>query len=193
MLRRLRLLLGAALGVAFLWGAGFVWFAAALPGPAAAPDARTDAIVVLTGGRDRVETGLRLLADGKARMLFVSGVHRGVDVAELLRLARLPAGQLECCIALGYAANTTVGNARETAGWMRQNGYRSLRIVTASYHMPRSLIEFRRAMPDVALVPHPVVPPHVRQDEWWRWPGTATLIAVEYCKFLVAAARAMAG
>ncbi|KAF0137397.1 MAG: hypothetical protein FD153_1694, partial [Rhodospirillaceae bacterium] len=27
------------------------------------------------------------------------------------------------------------------------------------------------------------------QEEWWRWPGTATLIATEYTKYLVAMVR----
>lgn len=192
-MRRLRRIFAIVLALAFLWGAGFVWFAAALPDPSATPETQTDAIVVLTGGVERVETGLRLLSQGRAQKLFVSGVYPGVNVAELLRVARLPAGPLECCIVLGYVAGTTAGNARETASWMRQNGYRSLRIVTASYHMPRSLLEFRRALPDAALVPHPVLPPQFHQDDWWRWPGSASLIAVEYCKFLVAAARAVAG
>ena len=189
MTRRLRHALAAVLALGFLWGAGFIWFAASLPDPGAAPDTRTDGIVVLTGGRERLETGLRLLAGGRAEKLLVSGVHPGVDVPELLRVARLPQGQLECCIALGYVAGSTAGNAREAAIWMRQNGYRSLRIVTASYHMRRSMLEFRRAMPDVALVPNPVLPPQFHQDDWWRWPGSASLLAVEYAKFLAAFAR----
>ena len=52
--------------------------------------------------------------------------------------------------------------------------------------MPRSLLEFRVAMPEVDIVPHPVFPDHVKLDAWWRWPGTAVLIAGEYNKFLVA-------
>lgn len=191
-MRWVRNALALVLGLALLWGAGFIWFAATLPDSAVVPDTRTDAIVVLTGGSERVETGLRLLSIGRAQRLFISGVHPGVNVAELLRVAKLPAGQLECCIVLDHVGGTTVGNARETANWMRLNGYRSLRIVTASYHMPRSMIEFRRAMPDVTLVPHPVLPPQFHQNDWWRWPGTASLLAIEYSKFLVAAARAQA-
>jgi uncharacterized SAM-binding protein YcdF (DUF218 family) len=192
MMRWLRFILGIVLGLALLWGVGFIWFAATLPDGATAPDTRTDGIVVLTGGTDRVETGLRLLGAGRAQKLFISGVYPGVDVAQLLRVSRLPAGQMECCIVLGYVADTTKGNARETANWMRQNGYRSVRIVTASYHMPRSLLEFRNVMPEAVLVPHPVLPPQFHQDEWWRWPGTASLIAIEFSKFLLAAARAAA-
>ena len=43
-------------------------------------------------------------------------------------------------------------------------------------------------MPKVRIIPNPVFPENVKVDEWWRWPGTATLIVGEYNKFLVAAA-----
>jgi uncharacterized SAM-binding protein YcdF (DUF218 family) len=56
--------------------------------------------------------------------------------------------------------------------------------------MPRSLLEFRRRMPDVKIVPHPVFPDHVKQDEWWRWPGSTHLLVGEYGKYLVARLRA---
>ncbi|MDP6952784.1 MAG: YdcF family protein, partial [Alphaproteobacteria bacterium] len=72
------------------------------------------------------------------------------------------------------------------AAWMAKEGYRSLRLVTAAYHMPRSLLEFHRAMPDLRLIPHPVFPDSVRLDAWWRHPGTVALLASEYAKYLLA-------
>src|SRR5260370_9949066 len=90
----------------------------------------TDAIVVLTGGRLRLETGLQLFAAGRAKKLFVSGVNQRVDRGELLRTLG-PIGQRAvCCIALGHEADNTLGNARETAAWIQEAGYRSLRLVT---------------------------------------------------------------
>jgi len=171
------------------WLGGLFWFAAMLPQPDATASGRTDAIVVLTGGSGRLATGLRLLAEGRARKLFVSGVTRGVDVATLLRVAKRQPQELTCCIVVGYAADNTAGNASETASWMRDQEYRSLRLVTANYHMPRSLLEFRRAMPGLDIVPHPVFPPGFKFSRWWRWPGTATLLVSEYTKFLLALAQ----
>jgi uncharacterized SAM-binding protein YcdF (DUF218 family) len=173
-------------GLALLWVAGLLWFVAVIPKPGPEITGNTDGVVVLTGGTGRLEEGLRLLSAGRAKKLFVSGVYRGVDVAALLRLARQTPGSLECCIMLGYDADNTVGNARETASWMKAQGYRSLRLVTSSYHMPRSVLEFRRLMPDVRLVPHPVFPVRFKHTQWWLWPGTAGLIAREYNKYLFA-------
>ena len=77
----------------------------------------------------------------------------------------------------------------QTAIWMREEGFSSLRLVTASYHMPRSVEEFRDVFPDLVIVDHPVFPSHVKTDDWWRWPGTTILIIGEYHKFLISRAR----
>lgn len=173
---------------AVAWGAGYVSFARDLPSRPERPEARTDAIVVLTGGTLRLEAGLDLLAAGRARKLFVSGVHRGVEVEELLTYSATRPEEVACCIALGYDADNTVGNARETAAWMDAQGFSSLRLVTAGYHMPRSLLEFRAAMPEIEILAHPVMPDQVKTQAWWRYPGTALLIAEEYTKTLIARA-----
>jgi uncharacterized SAM-binding protein YcdF (DUF218 family) len=172
-----------------LWLLGLLWFAGTLPTEVSEAESATDAIVVLTGGRLRIDEGLALLAQGKAKKLFVSGVHHGVTVAELLHLSPEAPLDLACCIELGYAADNTSGNAQETAAWMRREGFTSLRLVTAGYHMPRSLLELRRALPEARIVPNPVFPERVRQAEWWVSPGTAWLLVGEYNKYLGAMLR----
>ncbi len=180
----------ALLGVlAIVWLIGLWRFAAAIPSEVTAPDRQTDAIVVLTGGSLRVEGGLRLLAEGKAKKLFISGVYRGVDVAELLRISRQSPDSVACCVVLGHAADNTLGNARETAQWMAHEGFHSLRLVTASYHMPRSMLEFTRAMPDIEIVPNPVFPEFMQESSWWQSRRSVSLIASEYSKYLAALVR----
>ena len=172
-----------------LWLAGLIAFATDIPSDIEDTTTHTDAIVVLTGGSGRLESGLALLREGLGDKLFVSGVYRGIDVAELLRLARQTPDKVECCIVLGHEADNTIGNAVETAQWMKQEGYHSLRLVTGNYHMRRSLSEFHHAMPDVSIVAHPVFPDAVKRDHWWLWPGTVHLIIGEYSKFLLGQMR----
>jgi uncharacterized SAM-binding protein YcdF (DUF218 family) len=178
----------AILAFAFLvWSAGLYVFSTLIPDTRIPPEEKTDAIVVLTGGAGRVSEGLSLLEAGTGRKLFVSGVYRGVDVEVLLRLAQRAPGDLECCISLGYAADSTRGNAAETAEWIAEEGFKSIRLVTASYHMPRSLLEFRHALPtDVRIVPHPVFPTGFYSENWWRWRGSARLAISEYHKYILA-------
>jgi uncharacterized SAM-binding protein YcdF (DUF218 family) len=173
-----------------LWLAGFLGFAAAIPNAIRDSSSRTDAIIVLTGGSDRLAEGFRLLGEGHSKRLLVTGVAEGVKLADLV--AGLGADRkvvpsqtlLDCCVTLEHAASDTIGNARESAAWVRKKGIASVRLVTANYHMNRSLLEFRRAIPEVKLVPHPVFPAEVRDEFWFLKPGTLALIGTEYHKFV---------
>ncbi|MFN7192510.1 MAG: YdcF family protein, partial [Rhodospirillales bacterium] len=98
-------------------------------------------------------------------------------------------GALECCVELGYDADSTQGNAREAAAFVAREKIASLRLVTANYHLRRATLEFRRAMPDIDLVAQPVYPENFHTDEWWRWPGTYALLQAEYHKYLGALLR----
>jgi uncharacterized SAM-binding protein YcdF (DUF218 family) len=178
-------------GGCFLWLVGLLWFAS--PPAVDSRGAPTDAIVVLTGGSQRLQSGIELLREGKGRKLFVSGVDQHVDLAELLRISGNGGDQsadwAACCVVLGHQADNTVGNALETAQWIRSQGFHSLRLVTAWYHMSRSLLEFERVMPEIDIVAHPVFPDQVKQQHWWASRGTAALLVIEYTKYLATLAR----
>lgn len=176
MIRRLarRMLLGLAV-VALAWGAGFAWFLHRT-GSAAPLPARADGIVALTGGTERVESALHLLADGRAGRLLISGVGGAADFGVLAHRAGVDPG-LAPRVTLGRAALTTHGNAEETAAWARQHRLATLIVVTADYHMPRALAELSRAVPEVALYPAPV---HRAGLDL----GSLRLLAGEYMKLL---------
>jgi len=179
---------GALILLAGVWGAGLFQFADAIPVEVADRDTHTDAIVVLTGGSGRLDEGLMLLEQGSAKKLFISGVYQGIDMQNLLEAYRRNPQDLNCCVSIGHAVDT-ISNATETRDWVRKNEISSVRLVTSGYHMPRSVLEFENALPDVTLIPHPVFPPHVKQQQWWAWPGTTGLIVGEYNKFLLAWSR----
>lgn len=180
---------GATIGLlAIAWAAGLLWFASTIPKDVADTATHTDAIVALTGGAERIETGVQLLSRGLADRLFVSGAGEEVRTSDILGRATPISPELAANITIGKAAVDTPGNAIETAAWVRSQNMRSIRLVTAAYHMRRSLLEFHDAMPEVEIVPHAVFPAHVKTD-WWRWPGTASLIAREYTKYLLTWAR----
>jgi uncharacterized SAM-binding protein YcdF (DUF218 family) len=191
LLHRLRWIGLLLLLLVLIWFGGLMWFTRTMPMTLAEPTTKTDAIVVLTGGSERLKVGLDLLSARKAQKLFISGVYHGVEVAELMKILRGSPADFDCCVTLGYTADDTRGNARETAAWMAKEGLRSLRLVTSAYHMKRSLFELRRALPGVEIVPHPVFAPTVKRDNWWLWPGTTTLYIGEYNKYLAARLRAV--
>jgi uncharacterized SAM-binding protein YcdF (DUF218 family) len=170
-------------------GAGFVLFARTvasyLPGNVAP---RADGIVVLTGGELRLLAGARLLKEGRGARLLISGVNLHTSRQDLRRLSGLSERLFAARVDIDYA-NTTIDNAEETKAWAEAKGYRKLIVVTSSYHMPRSLTELSRAMPEVFLVPYPVVPSRFKARQWWTDGFTARVLLAEYAKFLPSAAR----
>jgi uncharacterized SAM-binding protein YcdF (DUF218 family) len=168
---------------------GFIVFANAVTAEPAPFVARADAIVALTGGEDRIDVATKLLADGHGKRLLISGVNRRTTRLALERLTPESAHWFDCCIDIGYGALDTIGNADEAKAWVAAHGFASVVVVTANYHMPRSLAELGRAMPGVKLIPHPVAPHRLRMQAWWTSPGTTRLLLSEYAKLLPAAAR----
>ncbi len=179
---RRRLLLALPLGLVLAYAIGFAWF---LRQAAAMPDlpGQADAIVVLTGGPDRIEAGLRLLVAGRAPRLLISGLGGGATLAEPARRAGLDPAVLAGRVTLGRRATTTRTNAEETAQFVADHDLHSLILVTAGYHMPRALLELGRAVPGVSLYPAPV-PPREGRGPSWR------LLMEEYSKWLLALAGA---
>ncbi len=141
----------------------------------------TDAIIVLTGGGERIEQGLTLFASGKASHLFVSGVHPGVTVKDIENKWRSDVSLPPCCISIGDEARSTQQNAEETKIWLARHNYSSIRLVTANFHMNRSLIEFKNAMPEIEIIPHPIVQPDATPGKLWFW----IISSIEYHKTLV--------
>ncbi len=172
------------------WLVGLVIFVETLEQPRSPDSARADGIIVLTGGADRIEDGIRLLETGRGRRLLISGVNVQVTAEQLRRT--WPGHELafECCIDLDFRARNTIENARESAQWVRKNVFRSILLVTASYHMPRARLEFAEVLPGIEIVPYPVVPDRSRLEDWWREPVLLRLLAAEYTKFLAARVRA---
>jgi uncharacterized SAM-binding protein YcdF (DUF218 family) len=189
MARSIRVLIAGAgvIGLALL--VGFAVFASMIRDAPPAVVPRADAIVVLTGGEDRIEAGIKLLSEGKGRRLLISGVNPTTSAMQIGRLTGQDHRLFKCCIDFGYNAVDTSSNAEEARSWADTRGYSRLIVVTSSYHMPRSLTEFARVLPRAELVSYPVATRHHNLNEWWHHPATARLLLSEYLKFLTSTAR----
>jgi uncharacterized SAM-binding protein YcdF (DUF218 family) len=180
-LRRLVWIISAA-AVAVL--AGFVAFVESLPKPEDATVQPADGIVALTGEGRRLMPAMDLLEKGLGQRLLITGVNPASKGA--LKSVLHGGPLFDCCVDLGFAALDTRGNAEEAASWARQHRYSSLIIVTADYHMPRSLIEFGSELPGVRLVPYPV--PDYANSVF----QSARRLGGEYFKYLATSVRAFA-
>ncbi len=167
-------IVGRLLAVLVLaWGAGFLWFSLTLPEPAPL-SMRTDAVVVLTGGKGRLKRGLAVLEADGARRMLVSGVGRSTTRKQLAAAAAVPKARLDTTD-LGYEAVDTRSNALETAQWVGKHGFGSIRLVTSAGHMRRARLELARVLPRGVTVVEDAVP--VEPE--------APSIATEYSKYLL--------
>ena len=164
-----------------LYALGYALFVVVLPRPAG--DQRTDGIVVLTGGSDRLERGLDLIERGRAQRLLISGVNRTVRPVELATEYNVDEALFECCIDLGRESVDTRSNGTETARWVKQKKFRSIRLVTTDWHMPRARFELSRALDENVEV----LPDAVDSD-----PSFGVLFS-EYNKYLLRRAAVIVG
>lgn len=167
--------------VLLIWALGFLWFAMALPQPAG--DEQTDAVIVPTGSAGRIPRGLEVLDRGLAKEMLVTGVDREVKPQEFAAEFDVSESRMECCVTLGFAAEDTSGNAEEAAAWARQRKVKSLRLVTADWHMRRTATELARKLPGNVTVVRDAVPSRPSMG----------LLFLEYHKFLASSARALFG
>jgi uncharacterized SAM-binding protein YcdF (DUF218 family) len=168
---------------------GFVVFLWRLPARQITLDRSADGIVVLTGGTSRVSDALELLAEGRGKRLLITGVNPGTTTADLARQGGHYGRLLACCVDLDYSAMNTFGNAVETRRWAVDRGFHSLIVVTSAYHMPRAMAEIAHQLPDVTLIPFPVVSDRLRGEPWWSDIAITRLVLSEYFKYLFAQVR----
>ena len=163
------------------WVIGFVLFAALLPRPAG--DVATDGIIVLTGGPNRIEQGLRVLEEGRAKRMLVSGVNLTVHPRDFKIMFRVSPRLFGCCVDLGRDAVDTRSNGEESAAWVKKNGYHSVRLITTDWHMPRAYFELRQALPKNVSI----IRDAVRSEPDLR------ILLTEYHKYLLRRAAALFG
>ena len=178
----------AIVGAIALTG-GFFWFAAKIADGEVTLDRKAEGIVALTGAAARIPDAIELLASGRGKRLLITGVHRATSATEIARLTPLYLKYFDCCIDLDRSALNTFGNALETQRWTREHNFTSLIIVTSNWHMPRALAEIAHQLPDVTLIPYPVISEKVRTEPWWESVSTARFLVAEYLKYLFALAR----
>lgn len=174
---------------AVVLGGGFLWFVSGIATEEVPLDGSADGIVVLTGAAARIPDAIELLAAEHGKRLLITGVHRTISAKEIARLTPLYAKYFTCCIDLDRSALNTFGNALETKRWAHDHNFMSLIVVTSNWHMPRALVELEHQLPEVRLIPFPVMSVKLKTEPWWQSVDTARLLFGEYLKYLLALTR----
>ncbi len=154
-----------------------------------ADNEKADAIIVLTGGKSRIEMAVELLAAKRGERLLISGVHPSTRREALQRITGTDPALFACCIDLDRSALNTIGNAVESAKWIRAHQYKRIFIVTNNYHIPRSILELSRQVSDVELIPYPVINTDLKNKNWIHQSDTLRVLFTEYIKYIGALAH----
>ena len=114
-------------------------------------------IVVLTGGKGRIEKGIELLKEGNGKFLLITGVFQKEKVKNKY-LFKDNINLKECCIFFEEKAKNTFQNATEVSNWLKEKKVNidSIQLITSYYHIPRSLIIFKKFFPNKKLITVPV-------------------------------------
>jgi len=186
-------ILGAIVAGGFLIG-GFLKFTDSVTGyQAGLTSEKADAIVVFTGGSRRIESAAKLLKNGKGKRLLVSGVFSKTSRHTLQERTGISKAVFDCCVDIDKKAADTIGNAEEAAKWAKKHGFNKLLIVTSTYHMPRSILEVERRLPDATLIAHPVKAADIDMENWYKDRRTLLLLLSEYSKYIIARLRPAIG
>ncbi|NLS06627.1 YdcF family protein [Rhizobium sp. P32RR-XVIII] len=172
---------------------GFLRFADSVTTLKPPAEPKADAIVVLTGGYQRIDQAVALLEKGAGKRLLISGVHPSTTPGQIRKTTSASAELFNCCVDIGYDAIDTIGNAQEASNWIHAKGYKSVLVVTNNYHMPRSLAELAYVDADTQFIPYPVVNSDLKTRAWFTDPNALRVMLAEYVKVLLAAARNMTG
>lgn len=172
---------------------GFLWFADSVASMRPPEGAKGDAIIVLTGGYQRIEQAVGLLRDGVGKRLLISGVNPATTRTQIRKMTQGSSDMFSCCVDMGYKAIDTIGNANEAASWIRDHGYSAIIVVTNNYHMHRSLHELRNASPQTQFIAYPVISADLARTNWFAEPDVVRTMLYEYMKFVIAAGRDLTG
>lgn len=169
------------------WGVAWIDFLQSVPKEHSANTSPTDAIIVLTGGARRVEYGFEKLAQGAAPLLFITGVGGDSSLDKLFETHTTPQVRsridaLKPVIVLDHTARSTRMNAEETQKFVQQNGVKSIRLITANYHMPRSVQEIHALMPELTIIADAAFPRGFTAHSWWHQGKARYLLLSEFHK-----------
>jgi len=168
------------------WCLGFAYFIGLVPRKQTDTGGIvTDAVIVLTGGKKRIEEGFSILRSNKSKKLFITGVSNLVSNEEVIN-AHGGFGAYGHRVEFGREAKTTYGNALETQKWIAKNNIRTITLVTANYHMPRSMVVFGDVLPsDITIIEHPVFPDNFYIKDFWFHLNSIKILLLEYNRTLL--------
>jgi uncharacterized SAM-binding protein YcdF (DUF218 family) len=142
---------------------------------------KAGAIVVLTGGKGRVEEGLRLFRESRGKFLIFVGVDPSVRKNDLYHPK--PGDPSADNVILEKSSRNTLENSIFGRDVIMRSGVHSVLLITSRYHLKRASILFRNTLPkDITIIPYPVDTVNLKES-WWSHGGSFQLLFKEFYKY----------
>jgi uncharacterized SAM-binding protein YcdF (DUF218 family) len=150
-------------------------------------------IVVLAGGKGRIEAAFQLFSLGNSTSLFVAGagphttlstlVKANLNNAEAISLSKRMSS-----ITVETESRNTIENAYAVAGYLSRNpAFNEIILITSSYHMRRSMLIFKHLL-NTQIKISAYNPPNapISRNDWFYTLNGAEITAVELFKLAFA-------
>ena len=138
-------------------------------------------VVILTGNKGRLQAGLNLMESNINSRMLISGVAKGVKHSDIITNVNIENNRIR----LGYNANNTLGNAIETANWVKEYNINNFILITDNWHMQRTLLLFNSLMPNIEILPYALNSISSDIKDYLKFNNKTFLIFKEHLKFLI--------
>lgn len=150
---------------------------------------KSDVIVVLSGGTDRTEWGIKLYQDGWApRLLFVGAAQdkSGPSNAAAMRQEAVAAGIPETAIFTEDKSTNTLENAQFSKVILDQIGAKKFILVTSPYHQRRVFETFNYVYGNsgIEIINSPSGYSAWNAKAWWEKPASSDVTISEVLKIM---------
>ena len=144
----------------------------------------SDALVVITGDKRRIPASLELLRNQPDSWLFISGVSKKTNLAEIMSLNQTGGNENGFWnrVILDSNATSTVENAEETEKFIQARNLNRIILITSDYHMLRALTIFKKRV-SARVVPF-VVGSEFTDPSVFKLPATFAKFLIEYWKWV---------
>ncbi len=143
---------------------------------------KADVIIVLSGGIDRVPYGVKLYQSGYAEKVLLSGGNGGAD--RNMKQQTLELGVPESAIIQEDQSGTTFENAKYSLNIVKEQGYKSVIVVTSPFHTRRSSIIFARFFKGINVTMCAVPYDPALTHNWWKDSNSTRFVISEYLKLV---------
>ena len=160
---------------------GFLRFSAYINSYEAISNINIQGIAVLTGGKGRIDKGIKAFRKNPESILLISGVDKTVEKTEIVPKDFLN----KRTVLIDKKSETTIQNADEIINWANKNKINNIEIITSDYYMPRSIYILKKKAKELNFYANPVVSDMKLSKIYYGDFNTINFLFEEYIKFLL--------